>query len=408
MTAKVSVAGAASTATLKRLLVTVTTIAVVSDTMLMPFYPQFFADTFGVTDPRHVGLYIAAFCGTVMTAFPFWARLSARIPTLQLLIWTQIAAGLFSLLSYRATSLVEFWLVSLSMFVFKASYLLIYPYVMSLERKESHAGTIGLLSVIVHFGSILGALLSGFVIQIFEPIHVFAVMAAGDFIQALLCFLVVRRGAIESSVYQRRGVPEAGESSETSNLGLVCKLGSVMLVLYFSEFLLRPFFSRYWESISIAHSRVLTGLVFAVPALVALVALWFNHRASWSSPIRLSRALGLAAVGTLLQSIPQPWLVVAGRCLFGWAMFQATVRLDLILFERSSPESYASDFSKVHIFQQLGPLLASFAAGSLVATRDLHAPFVASTLGLLLTIGLYRMLFSGTAPAATNQAMVTS
>ena len=55
---------------LKASLVLMTVIAVVSDSMLHPFYPQYFAVVLGVTDPRHVGLYIAACSLTVMLAFP--------------------------------------------------------------------------------------------------------------------------------------------------------------------------------------------------------------------------------------------------------------------------------------------------------------------------------------------------
>lgn len=397
--------------TLRSGLIAVTIIAVVSDTMLMPFYPQFFADVFGVTDPRHVGLYIAAFCCTVMLAFPFWAQLAKRRSTLRLLIWTQIAAGVFSLLSYRSTSLVEFWLVSLTMFVFKASYLLIYPYLMSLERKESHAGTIGLLSVIVHFGSILGALLSGFVLQTLEAIHVFAVMASGDFVQALLCMVLLKRGEprVEAAADGDDKVESSLAPRHSSRAGLIPKLGAVMLVFYFSEFLLRPFFSRYWEEVSPVDSQILAGLVFAVPALMGLAALWFSQRASQlgARPMPFAGALGLAVIGTLLQSVDQLWLVLSGRCLFGWVMFQVMVRLDLILFERSSPESYASDFSKIHVFQQLGPLLASFAAGSLVAKYGLHAPFIVAALGFLLTMGMHRISFRERVQSA-EKVMVTS
>ena len=45
---------------LKHSLIALTLISVVADTMLLPFYPQFFSQAFGVDSAQHVGFYIAA------------------------------------------------------------------------------------------------------------------------------------------------------------------------------------------------------------------------------------------------------------------------------------------------------------------------------------------------------------
>ena len=55
-----------------------TLVAVVSDYLLHPFYPQFFELRFGVKDPEMVGYYFAAICFMVMIAFPFWAYVSKK------------------------------------------------------------------------------------------------------------------------------------------------------------------------------------------------------------------------------------------------------------------------------------------------------------------------------------------
>ena len=47
---------------LKSFLITITFIAVVSDYLLHPFYPQFFSLRFGMNDPKVVGYYFAALC----------------------------------------------------------------------------------------------------------------------------------------------------------------------------------------------------------------------------------------------------------------------------------------------------------------------------------------------------------
>lgn len=393
---------------LKFFLVSMTVVAVVSDTMLHPFYPQFFASAFGMTDAQHVGLYIGACCFTVMIAFPFWAFVAKKVPTLQLLVYTQLAAGLLSICCYWPDSLLEFWLVSLSMLVFKGSYLLIYPYVMSLEHKEKHVGTIGLLSVVVHFGAILGSLLGGLAL-VLAPRQIFFVMAGGDFLQTLMCLFLIKQRS--PTTQARTLVTEQAPPRATDLLpkNFVYKLGAIMLVFYFSVYLSRPFFSLYWESISAFDSKIVSGFVFAIPGVVALVALWLNRRRNnqVSAYNGIVPAILLGICGLLLQASPQEAVVLIGRCIFGWALFQSTVRLDLLLFELSTPESYATDFSKIHFFQNLGVLVSSFAAGSLVVSYGLQIPFIGAAVGLVLTVMLYRHLLKAEVKSA-NSVMAAS
>lgn len=384
---------------LKFFLVAMVAVSVISDSMLVPFYPQFFAAAFSITAPQHVGLYLSASCFVVMLAFPLWAAAAKHIPVLRLLIYTQFAAGVLSVLCYESDSLPEFWFVSLLMMVFKGSYLLIYPFVMSLEHKDRHGGTIGLLSVIVHLGAIVGAGIGGFALELFEPRLVFLLMAVGDFLQMMVCVFLLGKDKTAHPAQQPSSEPAATGS-------LVYRLGLVMLIFYFSVYLIRPFFSRYWESISAWNGGIVTGLVFAIPGAIALLALCTNKNMRSSKHGIVSAAL-LGMFGLLLQACGQQAIVLLGRCLFGWALFQATVRLDLLLFEVSTPASYAADFSKIYFFQSLGALIASYTAGSLVASQGLQMPFIAGALGLVLTAFLYALLFKA-APKPMNAVMETT
>ena len=69
---------------------------VISDSILIAFYPQFFETRYGVTSPVHVGAYIAALSIAVMCMLPVWARVARRIETMHLLLYTQGAAALSS------------------------------------------------------------------------------------------------------------------------------------------------------------------------------------------------------------------------------------------------------------------------------------------------------------------------
>ncbi len=371
-----------------------TAIAVVSDSMLHPFYPQYFEAVFAVTSARTVGLYIASCSLTVLATFPLWAHLSRRVPVIPLLIATQLFTAVLSVACSRISSLPLFWAVSLAMMVGKASYLLLYPYVMSLQPKEQHLGTISLLALVVYFGNVLAAALAGSIFEWMSARALFLAMAAGDVLQTGLCLLMLRAVAPARGDTAATTTPQDRERSSLSR-GFVWRLGAVMLVLYFSAYLPDPFFSTFWEARVASSSRFLSGLVFALPALAALAALGYGKlrgdRGGAYAGIAAATFAGMCALW--LQASGLPYLLVAGRFLFGWAIFQAMVRLDLLLFRHSHPDTYAVDFSKVNLFQGLGVLVASLTAGALVSGLGLRVPFIVAACGFLAGVSLYLWLF---------------
>ncbi|PXX41811.1 MFS transporter [Aquitalea magnusonii] len=378
---------------MRRTLLTLSTLAVVGDAVLLPFYPQYFASRFGVEDARLVGNYLAALCLVVMLALPLWARLARRVELLRLLPFTQLAAALLCVACYAADSMLLFWLASLAMVGCKSSYLLIYPRLMSQAAPQEHAGLIGLLSVIVHFGGIAGALLGGVLLGLLPARHAFLLMALADLAQMGLCLWLLR---VPLPALPQVAAPAStvGEHPPQAAGGL-WRLGLLMLLFYCSAYLVRGFFALYWQQQSGLDNSTLAAAVFALPALLALLGLWHNRRRQ-----RLARPaagstrslLLLGAGGLLLQALPQLPLLLLGRCLFGWALFQLTVRLDLQLFRLSTPLHYARDYSRINLCQNLGVLLSSSAAGALVASYGLVAPFVAAALGLLLCLLAHPLL----------------
>ena len=367
-------------------LVAVTAVAVVSDAMLLPFYPHFFAERFGVTDPSHVGGYLAMSCLVVMLALPVWARLARRVGTLRLLVGTQVVAGGLSLSCAVVTSLPWFWGLSMAMLVAKASYLLVYPYLMHFEPQDRHATLIGSLSVVVHAGGILGAVIGGLVLEHWQAAQVFRVMAISDALQVAVCLLLLKRGRVP------RAAPATPPAPGTS--GAILRLGLVMLLFYFSAYLARPFFAQYWELASGLPGEVLAGAVFAIPGGVAVALLAFDllGRRPGGQAIVAPLAIGLA--GLLMQASGEIAAILAGRALFGWALFRVTVRLEVRIFQLSTPARYASDFSKIHVFQGLGVLVASWSAGRLVDTQGLASPFLVAALGFVLCALTHRLLLA--------------
>ena len=384
--------------TLQHALVLLTLVSVVADTMLLPFYPQFFASAFGNPSPEHAGSYIAACCLTVMVALPFWAKVARSISEVPLWVMTQLAAAILALAAFCTPTLVGFWIITQVMLLFKASYLLIYPYAMRLAEKERHLGMAGLFTVLVHCGAIGGAVLGGWILEFASPRVVYLVMAASDVLQAGVCACMIRSHWIPwRQVLARHTPQEPREQGDLAKRGnpMIVHLGVVSLLFSLSGFVMRPFFAPWWATTSGRHSELLAGVVYAIPAWVALVGLWLNRRATkgCSSYAAIFQALILAMLGAAVQGIGQPMAIIAGRILYGWALFRGTVHLEVLVFALSSRQHYAMDFSRINIFQNVGVLLASSAAGFVVSGFGLRMPFVAALGGFAVTWLVFVIMF---------------
>jgi MFS transporter, DHA1 family, multidrug resistance protein len=90
-------------------------------------------------------------------------------------------------------------------------------------------------------------------------------------------------------------------------------------------------------------------------------------------------------LGLALQASESLELIIMGRCLYGWALYQVIVKLEVTLFKVSTPDAYARDFGVTNFFQNLGVLLSSFGAGFLVNLVGIPLTFVIAAAGLLLT-----------------------
>jgi DHA1 family multidrug resistance protein-like MFS transporter len=385
---------------LRHIIILMTTFAVISDAILIPFYPQFFAARYQLTSPVHAGAYVASISVAVMLTLPLWARVAKRVDAMHVLVYTQFTAGVFSMLSYWAATVPMFWVLSLAMFMCKSSYLLMYPYLIRLEKSEAHAHTIGLLSVVVRFGAIFGAVVGGFIMQTWGADKCIFAMAAGDFVQMFICMYLIRSHRISRRCQfalaedKAQGVVKRTRPALRTRLPIL-RLSLLMLLFDFCAYLVRPFLSSYWQDVSGSSSELLSGLIFAIPGIVAIVALRLNRNAADRGKRKLdhlSANMLLGAAGLLLQGSGMPFWIVIGRCLYGWAIFQIVVKLDVTMFRLSTPASYAADYSVVNFFQNLGVLLASFAAGAIVQSNGLRTPFFIAAAGLLCTLLLNLLL----------------
>ncbi|MEW6705671.1 MAG: MFS transporter [Pseudomonadota bacterium] len=387
---------------LKEAIVAMSAFAVLSDAILIAFYPHFFERRYGVTSALHVGAYIAAISIAVMCTLPLWARVARRVETMHLLLVMQGAAGVLCVLSAFADSVAGYWVLSMLMFMCKSSYLLMYPYLMRMQPPETHGHVIGLLSVVVYVGGIAGAVLGGFTLQHVGPAAGVGLMAAGDFAMMAVCAWLIGSGRVvptaaadAADAPARRGGPRL--------LRRVLPLCGLVMLMDFSAYLIRPFFALYWEQLSGSGEQIVSGAVFAIPGAVALVALFVNQRARQrNTPLRdgVLANLLLGAAGLLMQAAPVEAVLLAGRVLYGWALFQLIVKFEVLLFRISTPADYARDFSVFNFFQNLGVLLSSFAAGALVQRHGAALTFALAAGGFALAALLERLWLGLDRPAA--------
>lgn len=376
---------------LRPALLAMTAIAVICDTMLLPYYPQLFEARFAVTSSFAVGMYLASISLAVMLAFPVWVAVTKRRDTLSVLVWTQIAAGMLSLGCYASSDIVSFWAFSVVMVGFKASYLLMYPYVISMQPVEKHATTIGALAVIVHFGGIVGAVSGSELVDAYGYAVPYAAMALGDFLQAAVCLFLLknaRRKATTSDIAQ----PETTTPPATEERKRFALLFCVMLLFYFGFYMSMPFMTLWWHAVSGEQTQLLAGLVYAIPGAVAVTILVLDHKRGKGLQVwrRNETGMALTAIGLAIQAVPHPAAVIIGRVIYGIGLYRVTIGLDALFFERAQKHRYASGFSLLNIARNSGVMLAAVTSGILVQHFGTGVPFVVAGVFVVATLCLYR------------------
>lgn len=393
--------------TIRLAIIIMSALGMMSDTVLIGFYPQFFEMRYGNTDQVHTGMYVAAISIAVMCTLPVWVRVAKRFEPMSLIGFTQCVAGLLCLSAIWAETLTQYWVLTMLMFMFKSSYLLMFPYLMRIVSSQEHGRTIALLSVVVHISGILAAASGGYILQHLGASAALILMAGGDFGQMAITIWLNRTGRIVKVNEQPEN--EAQHVQDTASILAddatapapvtsrrrfshltkgILTLSLIMFVFDFSAYLIRPFFAEYWIYATAHKDQTLAGLIFAIPGLAAVVALIVKHKLNDQATRRnenLSWNLLLSLIGLFLQSVPNDIAIVIGRCMYGWGLFQIAIKLEVSLFKISRKEDYAHHFSITNFFQNLGVLISSWCAGYIVSLVSHQAVFLIAAVGIALT-----------------------
>ena len=181
---------------------------VFTETLLSPFYPQFFAQVFGVTDPGMAGEFVTLCRLSVLLCAPLWGLMTRWVSPLKILIFTQSTAAVITFFMAQASTLKAFVILSVLLMAFKSSYFLFYSLLVELGGQAKNLQSVASVQLVVHLALIASSLGSVWVINSVNPLAMFQLIALLDVIQVGLCYWVLSRA--NSSA--RQSLPAAASS----------------------------------------------------------------------------------------------------------------------------------------------------------------------------------------------------
>jgi MFS family permease len=351
---------------------------VCTEVLLSPFYPQFFKKVYGITDPDLTGFYIMT-CRLVVVVFtPIWGLMANKWKNSSfLLIIGQWGTGLSCFLMAISQTFEMFVAASVLLLIFKSSYFLLYTILMQENRKRT-TGAAASYHAVLQGAIVTATLLSGWVIQMDNPLLVFWMVGIMECLLGLFSYFMLKN-------VNRSEVVDASlqESNHQSLLPQFLIFGVVVLTLHLAVNMIRPFFTTYTESVY--HTDTMTSsLLYLIPSLMAIASLPLirkhSERLGWNGYIV---ATGMIIVGLFFQGIETSIVgLVVFRCMFGIGAAWCLAKLDVFIFKWS--QNTHGDYSKVSAIQNVGLLLAPVAASSIVNSRSISDVFLYASLFVVL------------------------
>ncbi|HEY9736743.1 MAG TPA: MFS transporter [Trichocoleus sp.] len=367
-------------------------LAVFTEVLLSPFYPQFFRQVFSVEDLSYTGYYIFICRLTVVLCAPLWGLLSRRWAVKWLLAIGQAGAALMTALMATSQSIQQFITFSVLLLLFKSSYLLVYPLIVQLAGNGQRSTIAGTYQAVFH-GAIIAATVAGaWMVNLEAPLFLFYWIAIADLVQLALCLLVLRDAPTPSpaSTELKAEPPASG-----NGLKFVAAIGLTLLTFQLANNLVRPFFTEYVTAPdNFGVSLQASSLLFLIPSVMAIAAMPYIRKVAQPGrlPLLYSVGLGLLIVSLFLQgSTAHLSVLVLSRVVYGFMLAVTQAALELHLFEHSSHHRLHYNYSLVTAFANVGHLGAPLLASWLVNTYSLAAPLLAAGAICLINLGFARL-----------------
>jgi hypothetical protein len=359
---------------------------VATETLLSPFYPQFFRKVFGIQEWEYTGHYIFLCRLTVLVCAPLWGMAARHVAVKYLLFTGQMGAGLFTLLLANATTATEFLVISILLVAAKASYLLLYPLLVQLVGQEHSPVLAARYQGVVHGAIIVATCLGTWMVMLPSPLRLFYGVAAAEFLQFIVCASVLRGDAPTSSRAAILAPIQPGKGA----MALIAAFGFVLVTFHLAANLIRPYFTAYLMAVPVpGFSLAASGLVFLIPSMMALFAMPVIRM--WCTVDRLPMvylgATALASVGLFLQTWADNMAVLIGsRMVYGCVIAISHAALDVRLLMGSRLQDVPANYTWAASAQSVALLSAPLAATALVDVSGLAAPLSAAALLCLFNV----------------------
>jgi MFS transporter, DHA1 family, multidrug resistance protein len=346
-------------------------VALVADVFLAPFYPQFFATTFGANGVVTAGLYIALCRVAVAVALPLWTRWTRRIGPLRLVARAQIIAGTAALACVWAPNLTWFLILTFIAEAARAAYLLLYPAIFEAAPAEKRGAVVARVAAAFHAAALIAAVTGGVLLEHASGRVALLIAAAADFIQ-LAC--LVRALPNSHPVPAAEPAPDTTTASSVQRrvrlrLHLLCALTFLSTCGFV---IVRPHFTTYLsEELAPSAPLWLLGVVFVVPSAVAVLVLPFGQRIARSPRLALYMCvalvvMALTATGQLAASTLA--ILVGIRVVYGLACYVIDIAVDHAALS-STVDTYGH-FGFVAAVQNVAIVLAPLAASYLASRAN--------------------------------------
>lgn len=353
---------------------------VCTEVLLSPFYPQFFKKVYGITDPDLTGFYIMTCRLAVVVFTPIWGLIAnKRQNSSTLLIIGQWGTGLSCFLMAISQTFEMFVVASILLLIFKSSYFLLYTILMQ-ENRKTATGAAASYHAVLQGAIVAATLLSGWVIQMENPLLVFWLIGIMECLLGLFSYFMLKKAErnVEGGQLQ-----ENGQRSSTSLLPQLFIFGMVVLTLHIAVNMVRPFFTTYTEQMY--HTgTMMSSILYLLPSLMAIVSVpliqKYSERLGWNGYIA---ATVMIIAGLFFQGVETGIAgLVVFRCMFGIGAAWCLAKLDVFIFKWS--RNTHGDYSKISAIQNVGLLLAPVAASSIVNVQSLSDIFFYASLFVVL------------------------
>lgn len=394
-----------------RWLFLIAVLSYLADSMLVPFYPQYFKTVYGVESPLTSGIYIAVCRIGMLISFQLWSRLANRFSVMRILCFTQGVAGVACVLCATAPTVVSFMVFSVIADLFKSSYLLLYPHIIRKAGRDREGSVIATMALIANLGIVLSVLVGGSLLDHVDPRAVIFAVAILDWVQMLISFrLRKKEAAPDESAVTSTPASREQESATPNGALTLASLCGLMFIFYFALVSLRPFFTSYLEAQHPTVNLTAAGIIFIIPNVMAVLLAPWGQRVAADTKVRdaLVWSCFFVLLGTALQSVTGSLLfLIVARVVYGGALFIGEVALDYLLFRWSREKELITNYSYINLAQNCAIILAPIAASYSVRGMAVEGPFIVSSVGGVLAMGFACFVFKRTSKVTATPPLVS-